>query len=97
MEWNDNPMDDQLKKLYIDMPAWDEPVRVDDFMVAIGKRQSNSVYHIAEVTPGKPRKDKRLVRYYLKVYKSDLITALKRGPKQKLIKIYWYSRDKKRG
>jgi hypothetical protein len=86
---------DELKSLYIDMPSWDEGVEVDDFLIAIGKKQSNSVYHVAEVKCS-PRKDKRITRYNMKVYKSDLITMLKRDEDQRLITLVWYSRDKKK-
>lgn len=78
------------------MPNWSDPVKIDDFIIAIGKKQSNSVYHVAEVKPGKPRLDKRITRYNMKVYKSDLITALNRDPHQAIIAIKWYSRDKKK-
>lgn len=86
---------DKLKSLYIDCAAWHEPITVDDFLITIGKRQSNSVYHVAEVR-AKPNPKKRLVRYYVKVYISDLITALKKEPHQKIIPMTWYSRDKKK-
>jgi len=77
------------------MPSWEKAVSVDDFLVAVGKKQSNSVYHVAEVNP-KPRPEKRITRYYLKVYKTDLITALKRDEDQNLIIVTWYSRNKKK-
>jgi hypothetical protein len=86
---------DKLKKLYIDIPEWEEGVNVDDFLVAIGKRQSNSVYHIAEVRSVVHKQDKRLKRYYLNVFNTDLITAIKRDSSQKIMPVYWYSRDKK--
>lgn len=76
------------------MPTWDIAVKPDDFLVAIGKKQSNSVYHVAE-SRSVPRKDKRIIRYYLKVFKSDLTIALQRDLDQKLITIYWYPRTKK--
>ncbi|MEX0313439.1 MAG: hypothetical protein AB3N18_04620 [Allomuricauda sp.] len=84
---------DELKSLYVDMPSW-ESLNVDDFIVAVGKTKTNSVYHIAECKH-KPRPNKRMVRHYIKVFKSDLITALKRDPSQQLIPMTWYSRNKK--
>lgn len=82
-------------KLYIDMPSWSSDlVMVDDFVVAVGKTKSNSVYHIAEVKPV-PRPEKRITRLYLKVFRSDLLTAIRREPSQKVITIQWYSRNKK--
>lgn len=82
------------KKLYIDSPSWSEAINEDDFIVTIGKTKSNSVYHISEVK-AKPRPELRMVRYYVKAFKSDLLTCLQREPHQKLIPITWYSRDKK--
>ena len=87
-------MDDQLKSLYIDLPSWRDPVQVDDFLVAIGKKQSNSVYHVAEVRPPIPKHNGKMNRYHMKVYKSDLVTALKRDDDQQLITLYWYPRGK---
>lgn len=88
---------DNPKRLYIDIPDWDEPAKVDDFLVAISKKQSNSVYHIAEVRSVVPRKKQPgISRYYLNVYKTDLITAIKRDEDQKVIPVYWYSRGKKK-
>jgi len=87
---------DRLRKLYIDMPAWDESIKVDDFLVTIGKKQSNSVYHVAEIRYKTKQKDKRRKRFYMMVYKSDLITALRRDKEQNLITMQWYSRDKKK-
>lgn len=85
---------DKLKSLYIDMPTWEIPVKVDDFLIAIGIKQSNSVYHVAECSP-KPRDNKRMIRYNMKVLKSDLTIALSRDNDQKLIPFRWYSRKKK--
>lgn len=81
---------EEVKKLYVDMPSWGS-INVDDFVVTIGKNKSNSVYHVVEVN-SKPRKNKRITRHYLKVYKSDLITCLRRDLEQKLIPMVWYSR-----
>lgn len=82
---------DKVKSLYVDRPAWHQPIAVDDFLVTIGVKKSNSVYHIVEVK-AKPRIDVRIVRYYVKVYDSDLITALKRDINQQLIPLVWYKR-----
>ena len=83
------------KKLYYDCPQWDPPVNVDDFLVAIGKKQSNSVYHVAEVR-AVPKPEKKLIRYYVKVFKSNLTMALKMDSDQKLLPIVWYNRNKKK-
>ena len=73
------------------MPRW-EGVQVDDFLVAIGKFKSNSVYHIAKCRRVTNKKNKRIIRHYLKCYKTDLITALRRDKTQKLVPLYWYKR-----
>jgi len=86
--------EDKLRSLYIDLPDWKE-INVDDFLVAIGLKQSNSVYHIAEVKSIVPKKNIRARRFYLRVYKSDLLTALRRDDDQELIPIQWYRREKK--
>jgi len=80
---------EKLKSLYIDRPTGLSPVTPDDFLVTIGVKRSNSVYHVAEVR-AKPKG--RWTRYYLKVYDSDLVTALKRSTTQKLIPLTWYKR-----
>lgn len=84
---------DKLIKLHVDCPQWEEPIKVDDFLVAVGKKQTNSVYHIAEVRIV-PKPEKRIIRYNVKVFKSDLLNCLKRDDKQRLIPIVWYSRNK---
>lgn len=88
-------MIDKLKSLYIDMPQWKIGVIVDDFLVAIGKTKSNSVYHVAKVKRIVDKPEKKLIRYYLSVYKSELTTALRRDKTQHLIPIQWYNRNKK--
>lgn len=85
---------EKLLSIYIDCASWDNPVKPDDFIVAIGKKQTNSVYHVVESTP-KPREHLRMIRYNLKVLRSDLITALLRDSDQQLITLYWYPRKKK--
>ncbi len=86
---------DKLVSLYIDIPVWNLNVRVDDFLVAVSKIKSNSVYHVAEVKV-RLNVEKRIKRNYVKCYRSNLITMLKRDPEQKLIIVVWYSRDKKK-
>ena len=85
---------DNLKSLYVDSPSWAPAIIPDDFIVAVGKVKTNSVYHVVESKP-KINLEKRMVRYYLKVLKTDLLTALKRDPDQQLIPMQWYSRNKK--
>lgn len=87
-------MIDKPKKLYVDSPAWAPAILEDDFIVAVGKTKSNSVYHVVE-SKGKPNPKKRIIRYHIKVLKSDLITALKRDADQQLIPMQWYNRNKK--
>ena len=82
---------ERLKSIYVDSPTGSSALQVDDFLVCIGQKRSNSVYHIAEVNP-KLRMNGRMIRYYLKVYDSDLPTALKRGSGQQLITLTWYKR-----
>ena len=84
-------MDDKLKSLYLEQPSWYPPVKADDFLVAIGKTKSNSVYHVYSVSEGKTKKP-RMKKYNMKVFVSDLITALRREPDQALISFYWYKR-----
>jgi len=85
---------EKLKSLYIDTPAW-ESLKVDDFVVAVGKTKSNSVYHIAEVKSKPSPRHNRMTRHYVKVFKSDLLTMLRRDKEQKLLPISWYSKKKK--
>lgn len=82
---------DKILKLYIDC-GFDLEINANDFIITIGKNKSNSVYHILE-----SRKAERTngVRFYLKVFRSDLITCLKRESSQKLIPMVWYNRNKK--
>ena len=81
---------EKLKSLWIDCP-FSEGIKIDDFLVAIGEKKSNSVYHVADVkTKDSPKP--RMKRHHLKVYKSDIITALKRDENQDLIPFYWYKR-----
>lgn len=72
---------EKLKSLYVDRLAGSSKICVDDFLVTIGAKQSNSVYHIAEVKE-KPRLGGRMIRYYVKVFDSDLSSALKRSKEQ---------------
>ena len=80
--------------LWVDMANWESGIKIDDFLVAVGLKQSNSVYHVAEVRP-KPSPKPRMTRYHVKAYKSDLTTAIRRDESQNLIQIKWYLRKKK--
>lgn len=82
---------EKLVSIYYDQPAWQEQVEVDDFIVTIGAKQSNSVYHVAEVKK-KPRADLRMIRFYLKCYRSNLPTALQKDQTQRIFPMYWYKR-----
>lgn len=82
---------EKLKSLYVDRPTGCSKICVDDFLITIGAKKSNSVYHIAEVK-AIPRPNPRLTRYYVKVFVSDLMTALNRTETQQLITLTWYKR-----
>ncbi len=82
---------EKLKSLYIDRPTGSSAIKSDDFLVSIGAKRSNSVYHIAQVR-SVPRMNGRMTRYYVKVFDSDLITALKRTTQQQIIPVHWYKR-----
>lgn len=86
---------DARRKLYIDMAAWEPAPRPDDFLVAVGALKTNSVYHVASVR-AVPHRERRAVRYYLQVYRSDLMTCMRRGPEQRVITMRWNSRNTKR-
>ena len=83
---------DNLKKLYVD-GDFNLKINTDDFLIAIGKRQSNSVYHVYE---SKKVVRKNGIRFNVKVFKSDLITCLQRNKSQNIITLAWYKRDKKK-
>lgn len=86
---------DKLKSLYLDSHQ-KGLVRVDDFLVSVGKTKSNSVYHVAEVNERPSPRRFAVSRYHMKVYVSDLITACKRDKNtQRLIPFGWYKREKK--
>lgn len=85
---------DKIKSLYIDCPIWYLGVKQDDFIVMIGVKKSNSVYHVLEVTKEVKNTEKRTKRCYLKVIDSDLPTALRRDSEQALIPMQWYKRKK---
>lgn len=82
---------EKLKSIYVDRLSCDTIISVDDFLVTVGVKQSNSVYHIAQVK-AIPRPSPRWIRYYLKVFDSDLPTGLKRDKEQQLITVTWYKR-----
>lgn len=86
-------MDGKLKSLWIDMPSW-QTCMVDDFIVAVSDLKSNSVYHVAKVERIvlRPHESGRVLRHHIKVYKSDLITCLRREQNQQLITMKWYKR-----
>jgi hypothetical protein len=85
-------VDDKLVSLYIDAPRWVKDIKVDDFIVTIGVNKSNSVYHVAKV---RIKDMGRMKRANVKCYRSDLVTALRRAPGQKLVPMSWYKRNKK--
>lgn len=81
---------EKLVSIYYDQPTWSPAVEVDDFLVTIGKKHSNSVYHVVQVKI-KPQGN-RMNRFYLKCYRSDLLTALQRDKTQTIYPMYWYKR-----
>ncbi|WP_341215755.1 hypothetical protein [uncultured Wocania sp.] len=68
-------IEDKTVKLYVDCPSWKAPIKVDDFLIYVGKTKSNSVYHVAKVKYN-PKPEKRIFRYHVEVYKSNLITPM---------------------
>lgn len=82
---------DSIRKLYVDCLT-DIGIKEDDFLVAIGKLKSNSVYHVIE---SKKTQTIKGFRFHLKVIKSDLVTCIKRKSDQGLIPMVWNSRNKK--
>jgi hypothetical protein len=82
---------DKTVSIYFDQASWLDEVEVDDFIITIGAKQSNSVYHVAHVVK-KPRADIRMIRYHLKCYRSDLLTALRRDQTQRIFPMQWYKR-----
>lgn len=90
-------MSEKLVSLYVDVPLGYREVKVDDFIVAIGKTKSNSVYHVAEVKiRGRGKPPHRIIRYYVKCFRSDLLTCCRRDKEtQNVIDVTWYKRNKK--
>lgn len=82
---------DKIKSIYVDMPICSDPIKQDDFIVTIGKKKSNSVYHVLE-SKVKNHPEKSIIRCYLKVLNTTLPVALKRGVFQKLIPVTWNKR-----
>lgn len=86
-------MKEKLVSLYVDVPLNYREIKVDDFIVTIGAKtfRTNSVYHVAEVTT---KKRNKITRYYVKCYRSDLMTCCARDKEtQNVIDIQWYSRN----
>jgi hypothetical protein len=81
---------DKLISLYIDKSPNDFAINTDDFLITIGKSKSNSVYHVESVKSVIQKNG--LIRYYVKVFRSDLITMLKRDKNQLLTTVFWYGR-----
>jgi len=88
-------MSEGLVSLYVDVPLNYREVNVDDFIVTIGiKGHTNSVYHVAE---SKSKLRGKITRYYVKCYRSDLMTCCARDKgTQNVIDIQWYKREKKK-
>lgn len=84
---------DKVKKLYVDMSQIHGDIRPDDFVITVGKKQSNTVYHVVESVP--KQRSNGIIRYHLRVMVSDLLTATKRSKEQQIITMQWYPRTKK--
>jgi hypothetical protein len=89
-------MEDNSKKLTIELPNWNPSIKVDDFLITIGKKQSNSVYHVSEITRISHHPNRRTTKYHIKTYKSDLITMLRREPNQSLFTVTWHTNKSSR-
>lgn len=85
---------DKLISIYVDCLRGQAEIKIDDFIIAIGQTKSNSVYHVAQVQSKPSPKNPKMIRHYLKCYRSDLLTALLRDPDQKLYPMTWYKREK---
>jgi len=83
-----NEHTDKIRKFFVDCPS-DINIKSDDFIICIGQKQSNSVYHVIE-------SNKRFVRskfrFTVKVFKSELIVCLKRSENQNIIPMSWNKR-----
>lgn len=86
MFMNINDQIDEIKTFYVDSVT-NREIKTDDFIVCIGQKQSNSVYHVIE---SNKRIFNNRLRFTVKVFKSDLITCLKRTESQNLIPMIWY-------
>lgn len=88
------PEPDGARSLYLDTAAWEKGPQVDDFLVAIGKLKSNSVYHVAGAggfTTPRPH----VRRWHLRVYLSDLPMLVQRDRVQQVWPLHWYPRKKR--
>lgn len=93
MEFQDIHKKDKLIKLYYDVPIQfgKDYIRVDDFLISIKKKCTGAIYHVAEVNSRYRGLD---IRFTLKCYSSDLITALSREKNQRLREFYRYPAKK---
>lgn len=88
--------DHKTRKLWIDMPVNESAPRPDDFVVAMSRVKSNSVYLVAsarQVLRKVPCLTKR--RIAMEVYVVDLATLLRRDADQRIFTMYWYPRTKR--
>lgn len=85
---------EKLISFWVETEVYEFYIEPDDFIVAEGKLKSNSVYHVVE-SRCKANKAFDLFRWHVKVLKSDLLTALRRDPSQRIIPIVWLPRNKK--
>lgn len=68
-------MEDKPKSLFVDMDSRVRPIQTDDFLVSIGKKQSNTIYHVFSSTP-KPSKYPGVTQYQVKVYVKSSIRCV---------------------
>lgn len=88
--------DNKTRKLWIDMPVNEKAPATDDFIVAMSRTKSNSVYLVAsarQVLRKVPCLTKR--RIAMEVYVVDLATLLRRDADQRIFTMYWYPRTKR--
>lgn len=77
------------------MHRFDGVIKADDFIVAVGVKKSNSVYHVVRVKRTVPIRKGIGNRFHMEVINTDLCTALRRDKAtQRLIAMQWYKRKK---
>lgn len=88
---------EQARRIHIDIPASDPAICIGDFLVAVGKTKTNSVYHVANVIRVCDRPAQHARRVYLEVLPSELRHAIRRDRDTRLIPFKWNPRFNLRG